>query len=83
MAESTTLRVRTDTRDRINRLAKEDRVAVPELVERLVAREEHERALRAMNDDFGRLRRDDARWAEFQAETVAWDAAAAPPDDPA
>jgi hypothetical protein len=72
-AATTTLRVRPSTRDRINRLAAEDHVAAPELIERLVAKEEHERLLRAMNDDFGTLRDDATRWAEFQAETAAWD----------
>jgi hypothetical protein len=73
MAATTTLRVRPDTRDRINRLAAEDHIAAPELIERLVEKEERERLLRAMNDDFGRLRNDRKRWATFEAETAAWD----------
>jgi hypothetical protein len=77
MAATTTLRVRPSTRDRIKRLAAEDHVAAPELIERLVAREEHERLLRAMNDDFGALRDDATRWAEFQAETTVWDTTSA------
>ena len=39
----------------------------------MVEKEEHERLLRAMNDDFGRLRDDPKRWAGFEAETAAWD----------
>ncbi|MGI8800717.1 MAG: hypothetical protein ACR2KV_00880 [Solirubrobacteraceae bacterium] len=73
MAATTTLRVRPDTRDRINRLAAEDHVAAPELIDRLVEKEEQERLLRAMNDDFDKLRNDGTRWADFNAETAAWD----------
>jgi predicted kinase len=73
MSATTTLRVRPDTRDRINRLAAEDHVPAPELIARLVEKEEHERLLRAMNDDFGRLREDATRWAAFEGETAAWD----------
>jgi hypothetical protein len=39
----------------------------------LVEKEEHERLLRALNDDFGRLREDATRWVAFEAETAAWD----------
>jgi hypothetical protein len=74
--ESTTLRVRPHTRDRLNRLAREDNVTAAELLERLVEQEEHARMLRAMNEDFAALRADEAAWREFRAETAFWDAAA-------
>jgi hypothetical protein len=74
MAATTTIRVSRDTRDRINRLAADDRVAAPELLHRLVEKEERERLLRAMNDDFVRLRDDATGWSAFEAETAAWDA---------
>jgi len=74
MAASTTLRVRPDTRDRLSRLARAERVTAPELLDRLVTQEEHAQLLRAMNDDFERLRRDQVAWAEFRAETALWDA---------
>ncbi len=73
MAATTTLRVRPATRDRIKRLAQEDRVPVPELLDRLVEKEEHDRLLAGMNDDFDRLRRDGAAWSDFRAEAAAWD----------
>ena len=79
MPASTTLRVRPDTRDRLNRLAREDGVSAPELLERLVEQEEAARALRSMNSDFERLRADTGAWREFEAETAAWDAASAEP----
>jgi hypothetical protein len=67
--------VRPDTRDRINRLAAEDHVAAPELLHRLVEKEEHARLLRAMNVDFDRLRDDATGWSAYEAETAAWDTA--------
>ena len=77
MAATTTLRVRPQTRDALNRLAKDDNISAPELLERLVAREEEERLLRAMNSDFAALRADPTAWRDFKAETDAWDAASA------
>jgi hypothetical protein len=74
MESTTTLRVRPHTRDRLKRLAQEDRISTPELLDRLVEREEQERLLRDMNDDFARLRDDRSAWAHFKAETALWDA---------
>jgi hypothetical protein len=77
MAASTTLRVKSQTRDRINRLAEEDHLPAGDFIDLLVAKEEHERALRAMNEDFSQLRQDPQAWGAFQAETAAWDATSA------
>jgi hypothetical protein len=44
-----------------------------------VEREEQERLLKAMNEDFSRLRDDEAAWSEFKAETEVWDAVSAIP----
>lgn len=74
---TTTLRLRSETRDRINRLAREDNVAAGELVDLLVEKEEQERLLRAMNEDFTRLRAKPEAWAAFKAETAAWDTTSA------
>lgn len=77
MAATTTLRVRPDTRDRLNRLAKDIEVSAPELLDRLVEREEQERCLLAMNADFVRLREDPGAWADFKRETAEWDTTSA------
>lgn len=42
MTETTTIRVRRDTRERINRLARERGISAPELVGELVARAEED-----------------------------------------
>lgn len=44
-----------------------------DLIDRLVEKEEQDRLLRAMGEDFQRLRQNPEAWAEFQAETAAWD----------
>jgi hypothetical protein len=79
MRASTSLRVRPHTRDALNRLAQQDRVSAPELLDRLIEREEQERLLAAMNDDFLALRTHPAEWRDFKAETAAWDASSAIP----
>lgn len=79
MSASTSLRVRLHTRDALNRLAREDHVSVPELLDRLIAREEQERMLASMNNDFLALRTDAVAWSEFKAETAVWDASSAAP----
>lgn len=48
-------------------------MSAPELLDRLVTREEEERLLKDMNDDFRQLRDDEAGWTEFEAETALWD----------
>lgn len=77
MAATTTLRVKSGTRDRINRLAEEDHLPVGDFVDLLVEKEEQERLLRAMNEDFSQLRQDPEAWDAFQAETAAWDSTSA------
>ena len=77
MSATTTLRVKSKTRDRINRLAAEENLPAGDFIDRLVEKEEQERALRAMNDDFSQLRQDPEAWDAFQAETAVWDTTSA------
>lgn len=44
------------------------------MLDRLVEQKEQARLLKAMNDDFTRLRSDEDAWAQFKAETALWDA---------
>lgn len=69
--------MKRQTRDRINRLAEEDELPAGEFIDSLVEKEEQARLLRAMDDDFGRLREDPEGWASFQGETAAWDTTSA------
>jgi predicted DNA-binding ribbon-helix-helix protein len=77
MASTTTLRVRIATRDRINSMAAADQISSSELLDRLVTREEEDRALRAMNLAFLNLRRDEEAWTAFKVETAQWDSTSA------
>jgi predicted DNA-binding protein len=85
MSETTTIRVRRETRDRLNRLARAQGVSAPELVRRLVDRAEDDElfcrhaaaydALRARNPDL---------LGQIQGEDDAWDRSdLASPIDPA
>ena len=73
MSETTTIRVRRDTRDRINRLARARGVSAPDLIGALVARAEDEElfeghasaheALRTAHPDLLReIEREDSAW---------------------
>lgn len=75
---TTTIRVWPETRDKLNRLAREDHLSAPAFVDRLIAREEDERLIASTNEAFAALRRDSEGWAAYQAEMAFWDAAAAP-----
>lgn len=69
--------LRPATRDRLNRLAQEEHLSAADMIDRLVEHAEQERLLKTMNDDFQRLRGNESAWAEFKAETAAWDATSA------
>lgn len=72
------MRVRPQTRDRLNALARQDSLSMADFLERLVQREEENRLLDAMNASFQDLRRDPAAWAAHRAESEAWDAMPGP-----
>lgn len=67
------MRVRPETRDRLNALARRDELSMADFLERLVQREEENRLLDEMNASFEKLRSDPVAWAEYQAEAGAWD----------
>lgn len=77
MAASTTISVPVETRDLLNELAQTEGISTSALVTRIAQRERDNQLLDAMNAGFAELRKDPAAWAEHQAETEAWDDAAA------
>lgn len=79
---TTTVRVRPETRERLNRLARGANVSAAELLARLVEREEQDQLLQTMNDDFDRMHGNPPAWRDFKAETALWDAASDAPDHP-
>lgn len=72
---TTTIRVRRDTRDKINRLAEAAGLSAPELVGRLVDRADDQALFVAHADAYEALRRDEPDLlAEIEAEDAAWHA---------
>ena len=76
MAQSTTtIRVRRDTRDKINRLAEAAGLSAPELIGRLVDRADDQALFAAHADAYEALRRDEPDLlAEIETEDAAWQA---------
>lgn len=75
MSESTTIRIRSETRDRLNRLARVGGISASELIAELVDRAEadelfaqHAAAFRELRDDapasLAAIEREDAAWHE-------------------
>jgi hypothetical protein len=68
--ETTTLRARTTTRDRLVELGRRRGLSMPDLLEELADQAEAEELLAAANEHFA------ARAAEHRAEVEAWDGVA-------
>ena len=75
MARSTTVRVRGETREAIARLSDRRGVSAAELLSELVAREEENELLGAMNEDFAALGRDATAWRALAEERAVWEQA--------
>ncbi len=72
---TTTIRVRRETRDKINRLAAACGVSAPELVGRLVDRADDDELFAAHAAAYDALRLDEPHLlAEIEAEDAAWHA---------
>ncbi|MGH2804844.1 MAG: hypothetical protein ACRDL4_17650 [Thermoleophilaceae bacterium] len=71
--ETTTVRVRRDTRDRLASLGKRRGLSTADLLDELARRAEQDELLVALNEDFASLRRDPEAWQEHRAETATWD----------
>jgi predicted nucleic acid-binding protein len=79
MTATTSLRVRVETRDALNGLARAQNMSMADFLDFMVAREREAQLLAAMNQDFGALRADTAAWRQFKTETDAWDATSVEP----
>jgi predicted transcriptional regulator len=85
MSETTTIRVRRETRDRLNRLASARGMSAPELVGQLVDRAEDDELFVRHTAAYDALRATDPDLlAEIEREDQAWDQSdLASPIDPA
>jgi hypothetical protein len=73
MTASTTIRVPAATHARLRRLAREEGRPVGQVVAALLDDFEKRRFFAGLAEDFARLQTDPEAWAEYQAETSAWD----------
>jgi hypothetical protein len=73
MSASTTVRVRPETREAIARLSERRGLSAGDLLSELVAREEENELLGAMNEDFAALRRDASQWRALAREREVWE----------
>jgi hypothetical protein len=71
----TTIKVDTQTRDRLADLAKRDGVTLGEEVARLAERGERERFLHEVRAGYARLQEDPTAWADYQTEQEMWERA--------
>ena len=84
MAETTTVRVRRETRERLTRLARARGVSTPELIGDLVDRAEDDELFALHADAYDELRdRAPAALAEIEREDGAWERSdlTSPPTD--
>lgn len=74
MAMSSTIKVSTDLRDRLNARARNQGVTVAQSIERLLAHSERAEFFAVMRAQYAAMSPDDR--AEYEAEVRLWDAAA-------
>lgn len=76
MAADSTIRVTSETRDRLNRISTERGITAGELVDELVRQAEDHELLEATATHYDELSADPEAWAAYRAEIAAWDATA-------
>ncbi|MDP9359683.1 MAG: toxin-antitoxin system protein [Chloroflexota bacterium] len=64
----TTVKISTETRDKLAKLAAARKRPMSEVLAEIVERERRRAFLEGLNQDFARLRADPAAWADYQAE---------------
>ncbi len=74
MAATTTVRVSRQTHRRLQELAREAGVTMPELVDRLVEADRRRQLFDRADEAYAALRADTGAWEEELAERRAWDA---------
>lgn len=75
VSRSITIRVRSDTRERLTRLGRERGLTTPQLVDLLSRRAEEDQILAEHGNAIERVMADPAQAASYRAELSAWDAA--------
>jgi hypothetical protein len=78
---SQTVRIRSDTHERLRELAAERQESLQDVLADAVERLWRDDLLEQTNAAFAALREDEGAWADELAERAAWDAASVWPDD--
>jgi hypothetical protein len=73
MAATATIRVRSDTRERLKRLSRDRGLSTPDLLDSLVRSAEEDQLLVAHEVAMDRLMADPKQAASYRSELSAWD----------
>ncbi len=73
MSASTTIRVPAATHTRLQRIAREEARPIGQVIDALLDDFEKRRFFAGLAEDYARLQADPEAWADYQAETAAWD----------
>jgi hypothetical protein len=76
MTDMTTIKVSVQTRDRLKRLADEDRLTMDAVLARALDKAEETRFWAGVREDYARLQADPQLWADYVSELAEWDSTA-------
>jgi hypothetical protein len=74
MTEMTTIKVSTQTRDRLKRFADEGHLTMEAALSQILDQAEAARFWEGVRADYARLQEDPEQWAEYAGELAEWDA---------
>lgn len=69
----TTIKVSTETRDKLKKLADADQSTMEAALARVLDEAEEARFWRGVKDDYARLQEDPEQWSEYVSELAEWD----------
>ncbi len=70
---TTTIRVRTETCDRVREIADTTGLSMQSVIDRALERYRRQQMLSALNEAYAALRKDEAAWSALEAERAEWD----------
>ena len=73
MTDMTTIKVSVETRDRLKKLADEDRLTLDAELARTLDKAEEARFWAGVRADYGRLQADPREWSDYVSELNEWD----------
>ena len=73
MTDLTTIKVSVETRDRLRRLADEDRLTLDAELARTLDKAEEARFFAGVRADYARLQASPQEWGDYAAELAEWD----------